>query len=80
MGLSPTELDELLRLVSLTADREVDCDECLNLVAEFAEHNLTGKSLPEGLAVVEQHLAVCAECRAEYEALRRVLVDQEPNA
>ena len=75
MPLSKEELDGLLRLVGLTEDAEINCEQCLALVAEFAEQRLTGKSIHEGLNAVEQHLEVCSECREEYEALRRTLDD-----
>ncbi len=71
MVLSKEETRDLVRLVRLTRDEEINCEECLSLVAEFAEHALAGKSIPEGLDAVEHHLSVCAECREEYEALRR---------
>ncbi len=75
MPLSKEEIDSLLRLVGHTEDAEINCEQCLALVAEFAEQQLTGKSIHEGLKAVEQHLSVCAECRDEYEALRRTLDD-----
>ena len=75
MPLSKEEIDALLRLVGLTKDTEINCEQCLALVAEFAEQQLAGKSIHEGLKAVEQHLSVCAECRDEYEALRRTLDD-----
>ena len=73
MPLSNKELEGLLRLVGLTNDKEINCEQCLALVAEFAEHELAGKSVPEGLKMVEQHLSVCSECREEYQALQRAL-------
>ena len=73
MPLSNKELEGLLRLVGLTNDKEINCEQCLALVAEFAEHELAGKSVPEGLKAVKQHLSVCSECREEYEALQRAL-------
>ena len=77
MPLSKEEIDGLLRLVGLTEDVEINCEQCLALVAEFAEQQLTGKSIHEGLKAVEQHLSVCAECRDEYEALHRTLDDMD---
>lgn len=73
MPLSKKEIDGLLRLVGLTEDSEINCEQCLAVVAEFAEQQLTGKSIHEGLKAVEHHLSVCAECREEYEALRQTL-------
>ncbi len=75
MPLLKKELEGLLHLVGLTNDKEINCEQCLALVAEFAEYELAGKSVPESLKMVEQHLSVCPECREEYEALQRVLGD-----
>lgn len=73
MPLSREEIDGLLRAVGLTNDEEINCDQCLSVVAEFVEQELTGKSIPDSLKAVEQHLSICSECREEYQALQRVL-------
>lgn len=73
MPLSKTETDALMRLISLTKDNEINCEHCLSLVAEFAEQRLVGNSIHSGLEAVEHHLAVCAECREEFEALLRAI-------
>ncbi len=73
MPLTKDEIAHLLEVVGQTADQEIDCEECLLDLAEFAERELLGRSVPESLAAVAQHLAVCAECREEYEALRTAL-------
>lgn len=75
MALSDREIAELLRLVSVTRDEEIDCDECLALVAEFVEQELAGRSIPEGLDAVRHHLSVCAECSEEYRALQRAITE-----
>lgn len=77
MAFSKSEIEGLLRLIGLTKDEEIDCDECLLHVAEFAEQELAGRSIPEGLEAVGHHLAVCAECREEYEALQRALTEMD---
>ena len=69
MSLSKEEIAELLRLIGLTRDEEIDCERCLALVAEFAERELTGRTVPAGLEAVAHHLSICAECCEEYEAL-----------
>mgnify|MGYP006908362152 FL=1 len=65
MALSKSELDNLMQLIGLTDEREINCEQCLALVSEFAEQALTGRSVPEGLKAVEQNLSVCGECRDE---------------
>lgn len=73
MPLSKQEIDGLMHLISLTKDDEINCEECLAQVAEFAERELAGKPIPEALSAVQHHLAVCAECHEEYEALQQAL-------
>lgn len=77
MPLSKKEIDGLLRLIGLTQDDEINCEQCLSLIAEFAERELASKSIPEGLKAVEHHLSICAECREEYQALQRALKGME---
>ncbi len=69
MPLSKKELDALMRLVGLTKDNEINCEQCVELVAEFAEQQLSGKAIAQGLRAVEHHRSSCDECRREYEAL-----------
>ncbi len=73
MSLSKEEINELVRLVSLTNDEEIDCERCLSLVAEFAERKLAGHSIPAELAAVAHHLSICAECSEEYALLLQMM-------
>lgn len=73
MPLSKDELDGLMRLIGLTKQDELNCQQCLALVAEFAEQELAGKSIPGALKAVEHHLSICSECREEYETLQQAL-------
>ena len=77
MSLSRKEVEELLRLVGLTMDDEINCEQCLSLVSEFAERKLAGKSILDSLQVLEQHLSICVECREEYEALARAIKEMD---
>jgi len=70
MSLSKKEIDRLMRLISLTKNEEIDCEQCLSTVSEFAELELTGKSPSDALKAVEQHLSICTECYEEYLLLR----------
>lgn len=69
MSLTPEEIQKMLDVVRATQPIEIDCDVCLMQVGEFAELNLVGKPIPEGLKAIEQHLSICDECREEYEML-----------
>jgi uncharacterized protein with PIN domain len=73
MSLSREEIAELLRLIGLTRDEEIDCERCLARVAEFAERELAGRSVPAALEAVAHHLSICAECCEEYESLLQAL-------
>jgi hypothetical protein len=73
MSLSKEEIDGLMRLVGLTKDEEINCEGCLAFVAEFAEREQAGRSIPAGLEAVAHHLSLYAECRDEYEALLQAL-------
>jgi len=73
MSLSQSEVDELLQLIRLTKDEEIDCGGCLDKIAAFADRELAGKSVPKSLEAISDHLAICPECREEYEALQKAL-------
>lgn len=73
MNLKKQEIDGLMRLIGLTKDEEINCEQCLELVAEFAELALAEKTIPEVLKTVEHHLSVCTDCREEYEILQKTL-------
>jgi len=73
MALTSKEIDHLMRLVRLTREEELNCEQCLALVAELAERAPAGRSIPEGLRLVEHHLEICHECREEFDALQRAL-------
>ena len=71
--LTRAEVGTIVNMLGLTTDREIDCGECLQHVSEFAERQLASHPVDEVLARVEQHLALCPECREEFEALMRIL-------
>ena len=71
--LTREQVGGIVKMLGLTRDREFNCSECLQHVGEFAERQLTDKPVDEVIARVEQHLALCPECREEFEALMKVL-------
>ena len=70
MTLSKEQIKALIEVIAATQENEIDCDGCLAALAEFAENELAGKSIPEALGIVKAHLGICRECREEYAALR----------
>jgi hypothetical protein len=71
MKLTHEEMRELLRVVLATDPVEIDCDVFLARVAAFLESLDPDDTMPAELKAVSQHLAVCAECREEFDALLR---------
>lgn len=73
MKMTYQQIDALLQMLSLTQESEVACDRCLEKMSEFAEISLAGRTLPEGLIAIDDHLKICGECREEFEALKLAL-------
>lgn len=73
MALSDDQIRSLVRALTLTREHEINCSECLDNVAEFAERELAGRPVPDALEAVRHHLTRCGECRDEYEALLTAL-------
>lgn len=73
MAESHEKMTELLKMLAATRPEEVTCDECFEQLAEFADHKLLGKSVPESLRLIEEHLALCGECHEEYKILLKAL-------
>ena len=71
--LTSEQVGSIVKMLALTTDREIDCTECLQHVGEFAESQLANQPVGDVIASVEQHLALCPECREEYEALVKIL-------
>jgi len=71
--LTSEQVAGIVKMLGLTTDREFNCGECLQHVSEFAEGRLVNQPVGEVIAKVEQHLALCPECREEYEALMKIL-------
>ncbi len=67
------QIKSLLHLLSITRDRELNCNEFLAGVSDVAECELAGRPVPTSLHLVQHHLALCAECREEYVALLAAL-------
>ena len=73
MILNFDQIKRLMNSLSITQDYELNCNEFLDKMAEFAEREYLGKSIPDALEAVQHHLKLCAECREEYESLLTTL-------
>ncbi|GAB4530910.1 MAG: hypothetical protein Fur0018_18400 [Anaerolineales bacterium] len=67
--LTTDVLKKMVYTLAQTRDEEITCEECFEQVDTFAEMVLAGKPAAEALPLVEHHLTVCGDCRAEFEAL-----------
>ena len=67
---------KMLRMLENTQDVELSCDEVFDLLDVYAERALRGEDVSKSLPLVKHHLAMCPDCREEYEALLRILRQQ----
>ncbi len=77
MSITSEQITGLMRLIGITRESEINCNECLHHVAEFAENELAGKAMPEAQEAVSHHLTLCAECREEYNELLKAMREMD---
>ncbi len=69
MPLSDRQVRALLLACHETHDDEIDCEQFLTFLPEYAELRAADRALPLALAKVEEHERLCANCREECGAL-----------
>ena len=69
MALTSNQVDMLLRIVTTLQDDRLDCDGCLDHIAEFADAHLANRELTAALQAVKTHLESCACCADEFQLL-----------
>lgn len=77
MLLTQDKIKLLLETLVLTRDDEIDCDECFDSMAEFAENQLSGRSVPEALRLIEGHIRICGDCLEEFNILKESIKDMD---
>ncbi len=77
MPLSDEQVRALLLASRETHADELDCEQFLAFVAEYAEARAEGRALPGALAKVEEHERLCANCREECGALVELIRSHE---
>lgn len=65
MPLNDQHVRALLVACRETRADEIDCEEFLTEMAQYAEARAAGRSIPEALAKVEAHDCLCANCAEE---------------
>lgn len=63
----------LVKMVAITEDEELSCDEVFELLDQYAEMALRGEDVSAFMPQVKHHLDLCGECNEEYEALLKML-------
>ena len=63
----------LARMIADTHEQELNCAECLQLGAEYAERIVSGAPRGDLEEKVEIHLKLCPECREELLALKKAI-------
>lgn len=66
------QLERLLRLVAHTADEELSCDACFELLPQYVDLEVSGEAPNVRLPLFHRHLEQCSVCREEYETLREL--------
>lgn len=69
----PDQMQGLLEMLVMTDEQEIACDDVFKALAEFAEMAQRGEDVAEMMPLVEKHLALCPDCREEYQALLAIL-------
>ncbi len=69
MPLSDRQLRALLLGCHETHEDEIDCEQFLTFLPEYAELRADDRAAPQALAKVEEHERLCANCREECGAL-----------
>ncbi len=73
MRLRDDQVRSLLSASRETRDVEIDCDEFLSLMAEYAEIRAEGRAVPESLAKASDHEKLCPSCHEELVALVEIV-------
>lgn len=74
-GIEPTP--DIIRKIALmlenSAENEITCDQFTDLVDEYVELGLQGKSAAELMPLLKLHIDLCGGCHEEYDALMSIV-------
>lgn len=77
MDMTPENAGQLLAKLAAqlkrTQPQELDCDECFELLDEYAEAVQRGEDGDVLMKAVRAHLELCQDCGEEFEALAQAL-------
>ena len=66
-------LKQMVRGIMTTRTDEIACAKCFEMLDQFAELKLAGKSTSEAMPLVQHHLEHCPDCKEEFELLLKAL-------
>lgn len=66
-------IQRLLHDLAMTEKNEISCENVYTILDQFVEATVRGESVLPFMPLVHQHLALCLDCREEYQALLRTL-------
>lgn len=69
----PEKLNQLLKMLEITEDSEIDCDEFWDKAAWLAETEIELNA--EQVKSLLHHIRLCSGCREDFELLHNVVVD-----
>ncbi len=73
MSLTRKQISILMQLVAETSPDKLDCTDCLDHLAEFAETHLAGRPLCDALSEVQTHMQNCPCCEHEFQSFLEAL-------
>jgi hypothetical protein len=74
-GENPEMMRKILEMLSNTQEIEFTCDDVFSILDQAAELAARGENLKDLMPLVQNHIDICSDCREEYEALQRVLMN-----
>lgn len=74
-GIEPTAdiIRKIAMMLENSAENEITCDQFTDLVDEYVELGLQGKSAAELMPLLKLHIDLCGGCHEEYDALMSIM-------
>jgi hypothetical protein len=63
------QMQMTLRMITATRDQEISCDEAYEFLDAYADRISRGEDAAALMPLVHHHLAMCPDCREEFDAL-----------
>jgi hypothetical protein len=70
-------VSRIAQMIRNTHEDEASCDEVDSLLDQFAELVQRREDVEEIMPLVKNHIDLCPECREEFEALLRILENDQ---